>query len=87
MKIIDIIMRLFGYENINNIKIQEDFIKHPPRESKMSARRMYCWVTDEFFVPIIIDENNILQDGYTSYLIAAERKIKYVKVIRRENIR
>ena len=87
MKIKDKIMRLFGYENIENIYIYDDFKKHPPRKVKMAERVLYYMENKKFKVPIIITKhwaygNWYLRDGYTSYLIAKENNIKYVKVVR-----
>lgn len=83
MNLLDKIMRLFGYENIENIHIYEDFKKHPPKEAKMMQRKIFYIVDNhKFYVPIVVNKRNYLQDGYTSYLIAKENNIKYVKVVR-----
>lgn len=85
MKIKDKIMRLFGYENIENIHIREEFKKHPPKSDKMWERRLYwMWNNRKFKVPIVVTRIGawVLMDGYTSYLIAKENNIKYVKVVR-----
>lgn len=84
MKLLDKFMRLFGYENIENIHIREEFKKHPPRAEKMLERRRYYISNKEFYVPIVVTRIGawILMDGYTSYLIAKENNIKYVKVVR-----
>lgn len=83
MNIKDRILRLFGYENIENIYIKEEFKKHLPRYEKMHDRRLYYHWKKKFFVPIVVDSlTNLLEDGYTSYLIAKENNIKYVKVVR-----
>ena len=85
MNLKDKIMRLFGYENIENIYILEEFKKHPPRKVKMAERILYYIETGgKFKVPIVITRIGswVLKDGYTSYLIAKENNIKYVKVVR-----
>ena len=82
MKIKDKIMRLFGYENIENIHIYEDFKNHPPKPWKMWERRLFWMFTKKFAVPIVVNSGNYLKDGYTSYLIAKGHEIKYVKVVR-----
>lgn len=88
MKILDKFMRLFGYENTENIHIYYDFIKHPPRKVKMAERTLFFKETGKLKVPIVIRKmlfikhNWWLEDGYTSYLIAKENNIKYVKVVR-----
>ena len=76
------ILKLFGYAKIENIKIQEEFKKHPPRTNKMRAREVYYLRYEKFQQAIILDKNGYLIDGYTSYLVAKELGKKYVKVIR-----
>lgn len=81
MNLKDRIMRLFGYENIENILIRISYKWHPPREEKMEQRRKFYFDYGTLYTPIIL-ERHILKDGYTSYLIAKENNIKYVKVVR-----
>jgi len=75
-------MKLLGKENINNIKISKEFKKHPPKESKMWLKRAYFIFNDKFEHSIVLDKNNVLIDGYTTYLIAQEQGMKYVEVER-----
>lgn len=79
----DKIMKLFGYENINNIKIQEEFKNKPPKYQKMLEKKLYHLQHHKFEQPIVLDNNNWLVDGYTSYLIANGLGKKYVKIRRR----
>ena len=81
MKLLDKIMRLFGYENIENILIRISYKWHPPRKEKMEKRREFYHTYGILYTPIVL-ERQILKDGYTSYLIAKENGIKYVKVVR-----
>ena len=86
MNIKDKIMRLFGYENIENIKIPFEYTKTPPGKAKMKNKREFYELTRKFMELIIITKDWFddwyLIDGYTSYLIAKENNIKYVKVVR-----
>ena len=87
MKLLDEIMGLFGYENLKNIHIYSDYQEHPPRKVKMAERILFFKETGKLKVPIVIHINYLtnnwyLIDGYTSYLIAKENNIKYVKVVR-----
>lgn len=82
MKIKDKIMRLFKYENIDNIKILKEFKEHPPRKSKMLERQFFYFISGKLLALIVVDKDNYLRDGYTSYLIAKENNIKYVRVVR-----
>ena len=46
----------------------------------MKERWNYIRENKKFKVPIVVDSNNNLKDGYTSYLIAKELKLKEVEV-------
>ena len=87
MKLIDKIMRKLGFENINNIIIKNNYQEKPPKEWKMNIRRNFYNTYKEFYVPIVIQQVNynrwFLIDGYTSYLIAKEKGIKYIPVERK----
>lgn len=79
----DLIMKILGKEKLSNIKIQEKFKKHPPKARKMFERRGYYWYCHrKFYTPIVINKNNVLIDGYTSYLLAKDYGMKYVPVKR-----
>ena len=54
---IDFIMRLFGYENIDRIHICDDFKNKPPKKDKMDFRRYYYNVRKKFWVPIVVKKN------------------------------
>lgn len=53
---------------LNKIKIPKHFTK--PNQKKLQKRFDYYKKNKKFKVPIIIDNNYTLVDGYTSYLIA-----------------
>lgn len=78
--IIDKIMELLGYININKIKIQDSFIKHPPRGGKMRYKIEYKLANGEFEQPIVINAQGYLVDGYTTYLLAKALNKKYMPV-------
>ena len=82
MNLKDKIMRLFGYENIEKINILSGFIAHAPKCWKIKYRRWHYNRYKKFIVPIVLTKRRTLVDGYTSYLIAKENNIKYVKVVR-----
>lgn len=77
-----IIMKLLGIEKLSNIKIPVKFLEHPPKAEKMWRRKCYYIIHQKVKVPIIINRDNVLLDGYTSYLIEKILNKKYVKVIR-----
>lgn len=77
-----IIKKLLKIEEVSNIKIQDRFLNHPPNPIKMFGKR-YCYhAVGKFSSKIVLNENNILLDGYTTYLLAKEVGKKYVKVER-----
>ncbi|MCI8618152.1 MAG: hypothetical protein HFJ60_08000 [Clostridia bacterium] len=75
----DIVMKLFGYENINKIKIPEDYKK--PREIKLQSKRNF-YKKYGILPEIILDRNGTLVDGFCSYYIAKVYNQKYVKTRR-----
>ena len=64
----------------DDIIITKDFVNHPPSNGKMKTKRDFYNANGYFSSPIIIDRGFVLLDGYTSYLIAKERGLKYVHV-------
>lgn len=74
---LNLIMNLLGYENINKIMIPYEFRK--PKQFKLEAKKKM--LSKYGILPeIIIDENYLLIDGFCSYFIASAYNIKYVKV-------
>lgn len=76
------IIRLLGYEYIDNIKITCSFKRTPPRKSKMRVKRQYYKEHGKYQSKIVLDKQNRLVDGYTTYLLEKERDRKIVKVKR-----
>lgn len=68
--------------DINSIKIPKYFKK--PNEKKFNKRLQYVRENNTFKAPIIIDKDNYLKDGYTSYLIAKELGFVKIAVVRDE---
>ena len=79
---IDKIMKLIGRENINNIKIAKEFKNNKPKSEKMTYKWNFYQLYGKFEQPIVLDKNNYLIDGYTTYLIAKQLGKKYIKVKR-----
>lgn len=65
-----------------DIKISKDFKNHYPNKNKMQERWEYYEKYKEGKVPIIVNENNVLIDGYTTYLIEKRLGIKQTLVKR-----
>lgn len=64
--------------DIKEIKIPKKFSK--PKSAKMKNRIEYYNTYKRFEVPIIIDEDNNLIDGYTTYLIAKKYNFNNIQV-------
>ena len=65
-------------KNIKDIKVPKYFSK--PNENKMLESWEYVKKNGIFRTPIIIDKNNNLKDGYTSYLIAKSLNMEEIIV-------
>ncbi len=71
---------------LSKIKIPKEFELHPPKFKKMLEKIAFYLEHRKFEQPIIIDKNNILVDGYTTYLLATECGKKYMLVgVRNDN--
>lgn len=70
---------------LKDIKIKKEFEKKKPNNFKMSKKWNYYRRTGRLESDIVLDENNFLIDGYTSYLIAEADGIKKLDVIIRNN--
>lgn len=77
---IDFIMNLFGYENVEKIMIPEDY--RIPRTDKMRCKANFYNATGEFQDKIIINQEKMLLDGYITLLLCKWTKRKYVKVMK-----
>lgn len=77
---LDFIMKLLSYENIDRIKIPESY--KIPRADKMKCKASFYATTGEFQDKIIVNKENILLDGYITYKICKWINKKYVKVLR-----
>ena len=65
-----------------DIKIPKKFKQHYPRKSKMQERWSYYNKYQEPKVTMIVDKDNMLIDGYTTYLICKKIGIKKASVKR-----
>ena len=66
------------FKRLSKIKVPEEWCQ--PRVYKMFERIVYYYKYHKYKVPIVIDKNNMLIDGYTSYLIVKGLKKKIVRV-------
>lgn len=68
---------------LSKIKISEEFKKHKPKSKKMNDKNIYFILNNTFKEKIILDKNNVLVDGYTTYLLAKEYEKKFIWVHKR----
>lgn len=77
---IDKIMKKLGRENLKNIKIQDKFKKHQPKWKKMLDKQAFYIKYGMFEQPIVVNKDNVLIDGYTTYILASKMGRKYMPV-------
>ena len=78
----DELKRKLGYVKLDEIKIYKEFEEHKPGWAKMMDKHIYYGTHGKFEQPIVLNKLNYLEDGYTSYLIAKELELTWVKVKR-----
>lgn len=83
---LDKLRKKLGYIKLDEIKIYKEFEQHKPRWTKMLDKQAYFIAHGKFEQPIVLNQFNYLEDGYTSYLIAQSLKWKWVKVKRIYNV-
>ena len=64
------------------IKIQNGFLATPPKENKLNKIRAFYRDNGCLDEPIIINEDNVLVDGFTRYLVAKENHLIFVPIDR-----
>jgi len=69
------------YINVKNINIQDSFKLTPPSIDKISERLNYYKVNKKFDKDITINKENILLDGYVTYLICKLLSIDITRAI------
>lgn len=65
---------------LDEIQIYPCFAETPPSPLKMERKAYYFKGTGHFHSDIVLDENNNLIDGYTSYLLAKQSGMECVSV-------
>lgn len=68
---------------LDDIKIRDSFASSRPSEEKMQMKKGE-YIRSGKLKPIMIDENNVLIDGYISYLILKEFGVENTTVIIKE---
>lgn len=65
---------------LGNIKIPFKFTA--PSEKKLHKRNLYYLKHGYFKSTIILNEDNLLIDGYTTYLLALNKGYDYITILR-----
>lgn len=65
---------------LDDIIIPRSFEKKKPKLDKLTERMEYFEQTGLFYVPIVVTDDLVLMDGYTSYLLAKKYNLTKVKV-------
>ena len=76
--ILDSIMQIFGYMNIEKILIPDNY--KTPRFEKLTCKAEFYKQTGKFLDRVVINKYGQLLDGYTTIFLAKAAKQKYVKV-------
>jgi hypothetical protein len=77
---LDFIMRLLGYENIRNIKIPTEYTI--PGVKKLQCKATFFQTTGQFLDKVVVNNDNVLVDGYTTYILNKWLENEYIKVVR-----
>ena len=67
---------------LSKIKISKEFRRCPPRWTKMLDKQAFYIENGKFEQPIVVNKENVLIDGYTTYLLAKQMGRKYMPVKR-----
>lgn len=71
--------------NVENIRIKENYHKAGVSTKKMQRKDNFYKLNGYFEDRIILNKNNVLLDGYSTYLLLLHYQIKQVEVIRDKN--
>ena len=69
-------------KRLKNIKISKEFKMKYPRTLKLISKMEYYLRNNKFEQLIVINKDNVLVDGYTSYIIAQMLNKEWVRVER-----
>ena len=81
---LDWIMKLLGYERVENIKVPVQF--KVPCVEKIRCKDIFWHTTRKYQDVIVINEENISLDGYITLILARWNAAKYAKVLRLKKI-
>ncbi len=71
--------------NIDEIKIPRNFSKSGINKKKLQQKEAFYIEFGYYQDRIILDENNLLLDGYSTYMLAKKNGVNEIEVIRDKN--
>ena len=71
--------------NVNDIIIQECFKESHPSTDKIQIKFLFYKINKKFDKEIVVDKNNVLQDGYINYLLCKLLNIEVIKAVVKNN--
>lgn len=69
------------YVPVKDIIIQQSFLQTWIRPEKWKRKKQYYLDHGTFESQVVLDKNFVLQDGYSTYKLAKEFKVKHVPVV------
>ena len=69
------------YVPVKDIIIQPSFLQTRIRPGKWKRKKQYYLDHGIFESQVVLDKNFVLQDGYSTYKLAKEFKVKHVPVV------
>lgn len=75
-------MKLIKGFQIKNIVISEDYRCTTPTSAKLSRLEQHYLQTGELPTNIVINDSNVLIDGYITYLLAVQYGVEQIDVYR-----
>lgn len=75
---------VYHYIPLNSIRIPKYMSRTRPKDEKIAKRFLEFYHTGRFDTNIALDENGVLVDGYSAYLVARRIGLSYLLVIRKE---
>lgn len=75
-------MQIINSFPLKDIIISDDYKEHQPKQKKLDSKQAYYEQFGELPADIIINNDNVLIDGYTTYLKALEYGIESIDISR-----
>ena len=70
-----------AYVNLDKITIKPDFLRTKIGEEKYKRKKQYFMLNGKYESTVYLNEDNVLLDGYSTYLIAKEYNLGKIPVV------